>query len=178
MVIESKRKMSKEEAKELTCVLMDASRLLANPGKKLANVFGFFIKASIFIVVAILFFGYFLISGDRDVINLTGACITGISVIFLVVFAAKVNQVYKSLLKEDERHTIITLDENGIDYEEVGNRKIQTTWKNVSCVRVFEKTVCILPKDITGFIFSMEKKHLDEVKVFLNEMQINVEVIE
>ena len=72
----------------------------------------------------------------------------------------------------------MNLDEKGIDYEVVGNRRYQSSWENVAFIRVFQEMIYMMPKDITGMIFSVEKKYLEELKSFLKENPILVQVIE
>jgi len=178
MVIEEYREITKEEAKEWTCVLFNAARLIKNPTKKPSNVFSFCVKATIFIAVAILFFGFFLLSGDRDVYTLTGAIVTCVSVLFLIIFAVRVNQVYQTFLKRGKEHVIMTLDEKGIDYEVVDNQRFQTAWSNVSFIRVFQQAIYIFPKDVTGVIYGVKKGRLEELKTFLKESQIDLQIFE
>ncbi|MBR6477908.1 MAG: hypothetical protein IKS85_05610 [Lachnospiraceae bacterium] len=178
MVIEMNREITPDEAKEFTCVLMNASQLLAKPTKKLSNVFGFCVKMGIFVAFATLFFGFFVLKGDRDAYTLTGMIIAALCIFFLAVFAFKINQVYKTILKREADHVIITLDENGIDYTVINNKRFQVTWDNVSFVRVFKQAAYIFPKEITGVIFSLELNHLEELKSFFKEHSMDIEVIE
>lgn len=178
MVIEEERELTKEEAREWTCILFNAASLIKKPTKKPSNVFSFCVKASIFIAFAILFFGFFLLAGDRDVYTLTGAIISCVCVLFFIVFAVRVNQVYQTFLKRGKEHVIMTLDEKGIDYEVVDNKRFQTAWSNVSFIRVFQQAVYIFPKDVTGVIFGLNKERLEDLKTFLKERQINLQIFE
>ena len=178
MVIEMNKKMDKETAKEFTCVLFNASQLHAKPHRKLSNVFSFCWKTAIFIFVALLFFGFFLIKGDRDVMTTTGALISVICVVFLIVFAVKVNRVYQSIYKRTDDKGIMTLSERGINYEVVGRQTYQTSWECVAFARLFSKSAYVFPSEITGMIFSVEKEHWEEFKQYLKENQPNIEIIE
>jgi len=179
MILDIEREFTKEEAKEMTCVMFNVARLRSRPERKLSDVFRFCIIAVIWIVCAILFFGFFIIRGDRDALVIAGAILTLASIVFLMVFASRVYQMYDSLMKRGAKHVIIKFDENGIDYEEVGSRRFQTTWDTVSFVRAFETSIYIFPKELTGLIYIFEKpRYYEEFKRFLTENNIGVRVVE
>ncbi|MBR3508392.1 MAG: hypothetical protein IKO03_06475 [Lachnospiraceae bacterium] len=178
MIIETNRSLTEAEAKEITTVIMNARQLIKNPTKKISSIFRFCRRGAIFCALGLLFFSYFLIRGDRDALTLTGTLITIVAVIFLAVFYSGVRKTYRTFLSRGDEHVIMNLDEKGIDYEVVGNRRYQSSWENVAFIRVFQEMIYMMPKDITGMIFSVEKKYLEELKSFLKENQILVQVIE
>ena len=179
MTIDIDREITPEEAKEMTCVLYSTSKLMSKPEGKISNVFRFCVIAVAWIVFSILFFGFFILRGDRDALVIAGVIITLAGIVFLAVFASRVYMLYNSLVKRGVKHIIIKFDENGIDYEEVGSRKLQTTWDTVSFVRAFETSVYIFPKELTGIIYIFEKpKYYDDFKRFLTENKIAVKVVE
>lgn len=178
MMIETNRSLTKAEAKEITTVMINARQLIKNPTKKITDIFRFCFMGAIFCVVSVLFFSYFLIRGDRDAITLTGMLITIVAVIILAVFYRGIRKTYHTFLAHGNEHVIMNLNEKGIDYEVVGNRRYQSSWENVAFIRVFQEMIYMIPKDITGMIFSVEKKHLEELKSFLKENQIQIKVIE
>ncbi|MBO4515731.1 MAG: hypothetical protein J5721_08685 [Lachnospiraceae bacterium] len=178
MVIETNRELTAEEAKEITSVMVHARQLLRKPDKKVPGIFRFCYMGAAFCALAVLFFTYFLIRGDRDALTLTGIMISVIAIVFLVVFYLGVNKTYRTLLSHGSEHVIVTLDEKGIDYEVVGNRRFQSSWENIAFLRVLDQMIYLMPKDITGMLFSFEKKHLEELKNFLKENQIDLRIIE
>ena len=166
MVIETNRELTAEEAKEITSVMVHARQLLRKPDKKVPGIFRFCYMGAAFCALAVLFFTYFLIM------------ISVIAIVFLVVFYLGVNKTYRTLLSHGSEHVIVTLDEKGIDYEVVGNRRFQSSWENIAFLRVLDQMIYLMPKDITGMLFSFEKKHLEELKNFLKENQIDLRIIE
>ena len=178
MIIETNRSLTEAEAKEITTVMMNARQLIKNPTKKISSVFRFCLMGAIFCVAGLLFFSYFLIRGDRDALTLTGTLITIVAMVFLAVFYSGIRKTYRTLLSHGDEHVIMNLDEKGIDYEVVGNRRFQSSWENVAFIRIFQEMVYMMPKDITGMIFSVEKKYFEELKSFLKENQIQIQVIE
>ena len=178
MVIETNRELTPAEAKEITSVMVHIRQLLKNPTKKVPSIFRFCLFGAVFCALAILFFTFFLCRGDRDALTLTGIMISVIAVAFLIVFYSGVNKTYRSLLSRGNEHVIMTLDEKGIDYEVVGNRRFQSSWENISFIRAFPEMIYLFPKDITGMLFSVEKARLEELKSFLKENQIDFEIIE
>ena len=179
MTIDIDREITKEEAKEMTTVLFNVSKLMSKPERKLSNVFTFCVMAVVWIVIAAMLFGFFMIKGDVDALVISGGILTLASIVFLVVFASRVYQTYNTLAKRGVRHIILKFDEKGIDYEEVGSRRFQTTWNTVSFVRAFKTSVYIFPKEITGMIYIFEKpKYYEAFKSFLAENGIGVRVVE
>jgi hypothetical protein len=178
MIIETNRSLTEAEAKEITTVMMNARQLIKNPTKKISSVFRFCLMGAIFCALGLLFFAYFLIRGDRDALTLTGVLITIVAMIFLAVFYSGVRKTYRTFLSRGDEHVIMNLDEKGIDYEVVGNRRYQSSWENIAFIRIFQEMVYMMPKDITGMIFSVEKKYLEELKGFFKENQIQIQVIE
>ena len=178
MIIDTDREITKEEAKEYTSVLMNGAQLLTKPTEKISNVFGFCNKVVIFIVIEMLFFGFFWLKGDRDALVIAGLIFTFVCILFLIVFVIRVNQVYQSLLKRSGEHVIMTIDEKGIDYEVVGSQRFQTSWSNVSFVRICKKAAYIFPKEITGVIYCVSMEFVEELKTCLKECQSGIQIVE
>ena len=178
MIIETNREITKAEAKEITNVLMSARQLIKHPSKKLSDMFAFCRNGAIFCTVALLFFGFVLIRGDRDALTLAGTIISVVAVVFLAVFYSGVKKTYQSLAKREKEHVIITFDENGIDFEVQGNRRIQTSWENVAFLRLFQETACFVPKEVTGFLISLGREHWEAVKEYVKENKIEIKIVE
>ena len=178
MVIEVKRKLTEAEAREVTNIFLNIRQLQKKPTKKLSDLFAFCWKAAIFLVASLLFFGFFILKGDRDAYTLAGLVITIAAIVFLAFFRHIINKTYHSLLDREEGQVNITFDENGIDYEAVGNSRLQSTWKNIAFVRVFKEMVCFMPKEYTGILFSVSKEHWAQIKEFLRENDIKIQIVE
>ena len=181
MVIETTRKITKAEAKEVTNMLYNARKLIKDPARKLTDMFRFCTVSAGLCVMSLLLFLSFLARGDRDVMTLTGVIITVIAIIFDVAFYMGIRKTYQTLLEKNHEKVVVTFDQKGMVYEAFeaqGNTRMETSWANVAFGRAFKEMVGFFPKDITGLIVSVSKEHYDEIRKFIEENQIEVRIVE
>lgn len=178
MVIEKYEGITKEEAKEITILMANCRQLMRDPMKKTSDVFAFCLKACIFGIVGLVICGLLIIFGDLDafVIFCVFIMLAMLAVVF--VYYRSMRKLYLDLINQKNDHVTITLDEEGIDYDDHGTKKLKLFWKNISFVRAFQHVVCFFPKDISGIMITIDKAQFAKIKEFLQENNINVQIID
>lgn len=84
---------------------------------------------------------------------------------------------YNSGTNEDERTSIITLDDNGVEINKGNSQVIRIAWENVAFVRSFKESISFFAKDASGIVISVTNKYKDQIMEFLNTNDTGVQVI-
>lgn len=178
MVIEKHEKITQEEAKEITILMANARQLMRDPMKKTSDVFAFCLKACIFGIIGLALCVLLIVFGDADlyVILCMGVMLAMLAVIF--VYYRSMRKLYLDLINQENHHVTITLDEEGVDYDDHGTKKLKLFWKNISFVRAFQHVVCFFPKDVSGIMITIDKAQFAKIKDFLQENHIDIQIID
>ncbi|MBO4749080.1 MAG: hypothetical protein J5546_02055 [Lachnospiraceae bacterium] len=175
--IETARKMTKEEAREVTSVIMNSRQLTQTPDKKIKDIFKFIPCAGAFTFIAFLSFLIFLILDSGDLMACFGLGISVLAIFIEIFFTRTCLKYYHTMLDRDAKVTI-TLDENGVLYDEHGAEKIQLSWSRISAIRLFKYSVYMFPKEITGIMVCMPASEADKIREFLAETPVQVRTID
>lgn len=175
--IETDSNMTKAQAKEVTTVLLNARQLIKNPEKKLVDSFKFIPFAIIFTLIAFASFLFFLSRDKNDMLAAFGLGIAVIALAIEIVFAFLVAKYYK-MMKNRDAKVIVTLDENGVVYEEVGAKTIHLAWNSISFIRLFKESVCMFPNDLSGILILLSAKEAEKIREFLAETPVQVKTID
>jgi len=178
MVIEKHEKITQEEAKEITILMANARQLMRDPMKKTSDVFAFCMKAFIFGIIGFVLCVLLIIFGDADlyVILCMGVMIAMLLMVF--VYYRSMRKLYLDLINQANDHVTITLDEEGVGYDDHGTKKLKLFWKNISFVRAFQHVVCFFPNDISGIMITIDRAQFASIKQFLRENNIDVQIID
>ncbi|MBR4733286.1 MAG: hypothetical protein IK081_11005 [Lachnospiraceae bacterium] len=178
MVIEKHEKITQEEAKEITILMANARQLMRDPMKKLSDMFSFCLKACIFGSIGLVLCVLLIIFGDADlyVILCMGVMIAMLLMVF--VYYRSMRKLYLDLINQANDHVTITLDEEGVGYDDHGTKKLKLFWKNISFVRAFQHVVCFFPNDVSGIMITIDRAQFASIKQFLQENNIDVQIID
>ena len=80
-------------------------------------------------------------------------------------------------LLADERTSVLTLDESGVELTKDGGNTVRLAWDNVAFVRSFDESVCFLAKDTAGFVIGVNGSHRQEILDYLKTEETPVKVI-
>ena len=80
--------------------------------------------------------------------------------------------------KTEDKKNIIKFDNEKIVDEVVGDKVVTLYWNTLLCVRKFNEYVFFIQKDITGMFITIDSKHFDEIKNYIRENNINVNIVE
>lgn len=176
MIIESDGKMTKAQAKEIANFSLQGRMLMKKPEMKIKDFFRFCIGATAFCVLILLVFGFMLARGRGDALMYIclGMSVVTLAMVFSVYYS--LNKIYKTLLSR-EGHVTVTLDTEGVEYDDHGSRKIRQSWSATSFVRQCQEMVYFMPTDITGLLVCVSAENAQGVKEFLKENDIKVKTV-
>ena len=190
MIIEDDSVISKRKARELTNVLTNIKAYLKNPkAKYLDGVSSMKKWIALFIVMFLLMVCSNIVLDleiakdfkQREIITYcTNALIISFAVgIFIfLLFLNSWTKIYKKILKTEDKKNIIKFDNEKIVDEVVGDKVVTLYWNTLLCVRKFNEYVFFIQKDITGMFITIDSKHFDEIKNYIRENNINVNIVE
>lgn len=176
MTIEIKEKGTKQFYKEVVNVTTQYRQLLYKPDDKLKDNFGHYI----FIIIAMaIIFAISLIGGIKGSFNTMKILImvfAGLSVIATILVLLRMNKLVDTYLADD-RPSVVTLDENGVEIEKKGSQAVRLAWDNVAFVRVFDESTCFFSKDLTGIVLSVTNDYKKEILDYLKSSGLDIMVI-
>lgn len=176
MVIESDGKMTKAQAKEIANVSVQGRSLMKKPEAKLKDFFRFCKGAAAFCVLVLLAFGFMVARGKGDALIYIclGMTVVTLTMVFSVYYS--VNKIYKTLLSREGKVTV-TLDAEGVEYDDHGSRKIKQNWNAISFVRQCREMIYFMPTDVTGMLVCVSVEYAQGVKEFLKDGDIKVKTV-
>ena len=176
MIIEVKEKGTKEFYKEVVNVISQYRQLIKKPEAKLNDNFRTY--AITMAVFAILFATYLLktILGSHDF--LTGAAITAsfMASIVLLMYRKNLDKIVDDYLSDD-RVSIVTLDENGVELNKGGSQIIRVGWNEVALVRSFKESTCFIAKNVTGLVIAVTNTYKDDIMKYLEDNNVDVRTV-
>lgn len=176
MTIEIKEKGTKAFYKETVNVLSQYRQLLYRPNDKLKDNF----RKNIFLTVAmLLIFIINLIAGFNQGFRAMTVLIlafSGFAAAATAVVMVKMNKMVEGYLADD-RPSLVTIDEEGIEIEKTGSQAVRLAWDNVAFVRSFAESTCFFSKDLSGIVLSVTNDHKKELLSYIKENNIDVTVI-
>ncbi len=173
MRIEIKDKGTKEFYKEVVSVMTQYLNLIRNPQMKYRDIF----KSYRIIGLCMGFlFGTQLWLGFTD--QFDALRITALAV---VACAALVDFLYYHIMMkqvrgflEDDRSSVVTLDEMGIEINKGDSQIVRLAWENVAFVRTFRESVCFFSKDNSRIVLAVTKDYEHEINKYLDDNGIDI----
>ena len=78
----------------------------------------------------------------------------------------------------DDRPSVVTLDDNGVEIEKIGSQAVRLAWDNVAFVRSFVESTCFFSKDLSGTVLSVNNDHRKEIMDYIkNNENIKVMIV-
>ena len=77
----------------------------------------------------------------------------------------------------DDRPSVVTLDENGVEIEKAGSEAVRLTWDNVAFVRSFVESTCFFSKDLSGIVLSVDNDYRKQIMEYIKSNNIDVWVV-
>ena len=173
MRIEINDKGTKEFYKEVVSVMAQYSQLIRKPQMKYRDVFKSY---RIICICMCILFGLQLWMGFLD--EFDALRITALAV---VACAALVDFLYYHIMMkqvrgflEDDRPSVVTLDEMGIEINKDDSQIVRLAWENVAFARTFSESICFFSKDNSRIILAVTTDHEQEINEYLSDHSINV----
>ena len=176
MTIEIKEKGSRQFYKEFVNVLTQYRQLLYRPADKLRDNFKRYILLTLAMALIFLMNVYGGITGTFNTMKILAAVFAAAAAIVTIIVYARMQKLVDSYLADD-RPSVVTLDENGVEIEKTGSQAVRLAWDNVAFVRSFGESTCFFSKDLSGIVLSVTNDYKREIMDYLKNSDINVTVI-
>lgn len=176
MTIEIKEKGTKEFYEEVVNVTSQYKKLINNPGMNLRNNFRSlrqYIVVCAFFLIALIVMG---IMWGMDTMSVVGIVLMVIVIALCGFLLFNMRSMVGKYLA-DERTSVVTLDENGVELEKEGSQVVRLAWDSVAFVRVFKESVCFVSKDVAGLVLAINKGYQQQILDYLRTNEQSVKVI-
>lgn len=176
MTIEIKEKGTRKFYKEVVNVVTQYRQLLYRPADKLKDNFIRYILLSLamaFICVTFLIGG---INGSFSVMNVLAMVFAALATVTSLIYLSRMNKMVNAYLADD-RPSVVTLDENGVEIAKVGAQAVRLDWDNVAFVRSFSESTCFFSKDLSGIVLAVINDHKKELFDYIKNNNIDVKII-
>ncbi|MBR5641000.1 MAG: hypothetical protein IKW92_02570 [Firmicutes bacterium] len=177
MVLKIDHKGSEAFYTEVVNVVAQFRGLLKKPERKVENLFKTYNLLAIACAVMFVLLGAMAIFWGAD--SMTNVLMVLMAVLFvmLMIFLSTLKKLRKSMM-EDNRTSVVTIDENGVELNKEDSQVVKLAWDNVAFVRDFGESIGFLSKDVSGLVISIESKWKDEVLPYLREIAPDLKIIE
>ena len=176
MVIEVKEKGNREFYEEVVNVVAQYGRLRKKPEAKLKNYFVSLKTFAVLLTVMIVINTAMGIAWGFDGLSIASIIVYAVVLVINVAFWVNLKKAVDRYLSDD-RSSIVTLDEDGVELNKENSQKVRLAWPSIAFVRVFKESVCFVSADITGFILAVTISHKQEILDYLKENGVKVKVI-
>ena len=176
MTIEIKEKGSKAFYKEVVNVLSQYRQLLYRPEDKLKDGFTRYIFLAAAMALLCLMSLYGGISGGFNAMKILTVIFAGLAAVATIVILVRMNKMVNAYIADD-RPSVVTLDENGVEIEKTGSQAIRLAWDNVAFVRSFVESTCFFSKDMSGIVLCVNNDYRKEIMDYIKSNNIDVKVV-
>ena len=176
MTIEVKEKRSRQFYKEFVNILTQYRQLLYRPEDKLKDNFTRYIFLTIAMVLICLMSLYGGITGSFTVTKILTAVFAGVAAAATAVILFRMKKTVDGYLADD-RPSVVTLDENGVEIEKTGSQAVRLAWDNVAFVRSFAESTSFFSKDLSGIVLSVTNDYRKEIMEYIKSNNIDVKVV-
>jgi len=176
MTIEISEKGSEAFYKEVVNVVVQYRYILKNHNHKLGD---YFKQYKILLTAGAVILGILVLMMVFWGTNTPDAVIAialAIVLLFCALFYGNLNKMLKSML-QDNRTSVLTLDENGVELSKGNTQTVRIGWDNVACIRQYKESLNFVSADQTGFVISADKRYADSILAWLKENRPEAEVI-
>lgn len=176
MTIEVKEKGTRQFYKEVVNILTQYRQLLYRPEDKLKDNFTRYIFLTIAMVLICLMSLYGGVTGSFTVTKIVTAVFAGVAAAATAVVLFRMKKTVDGYLADD-RPSVVTLDENGVEIEKTGSQAVRLAWDNVAFVRSFVESTSFFSKDLSGIVLSVTNDHRKEIMEYIKSNNIDVKVV-
>ena len=151
MTIEIKEKGTRQFYKEVVNVQNQYRQLLYKPQDKLRDNFSRYIFLTAAMVLIFLMNLYGGITASFNATKILVIVFSAAAAAATVVILLRMNKMVDGYMTDD-RPSVVTLDENGVEIEKAGSEAVRLAWDNVAFVRSFVESTCFFSKDLSGIV--------------------------
>jgi hypothetical protein len=176
MTIEIKEKGTKQFYKEAVCILNQYRELLYRPDSKLKDSFKRYLLLMIAMLALFIMSLYGCLTVSFTAMRVLTMAFAGVAVITTCMFLLRMKKMVDAYLADD-RQSVVTLDENGVEIEKVGSEAVRLAWDNVAFVRSFAESTSFFSKDLSGIVLFVNNKYKKEIMDYIKSNNIDVMVV-
>ncbi len=176
MTIEIKEKGTRRFYKEVVNVLTQYRQLLYKPQDKLRDNFARYIFLTAAMVILFLMNLYGGITRSFNATKILVVVFSAVAAVATVVVLFRMNKMVDSYMADD-RPSVVTLDENGVEIEKAGSDAIRLAWDNVAFVRSFAESTCFFAKDLSGTVITVDNDYRKQIMEYIKSNNIDVQVV-
>ncbi len=175
--IEIKEKGSEAFYTEAVNVASQYRRILKNHSCKIKDYFKQFtvlaVIAAIFLVVLVAM----MIAWGVQALDIAGVVLLAFALAMCIVYLNSLNKFRRGMLT-DQRTSLLTLDENGLELRKDDSQVVRIGWKNIAVVRILAQSMNFVSADQTGIVISVDKRYEGQVGEWLRANQADLEIVE
>ncbi len=176
MTIEVKEKGSRQFYKEVVNIVTQYRQLLYRPEDKLRDNFTRYILLTIAMALICAMSIYGGINSSFNAMKILTAVFAGVAAAATAVILVRMNKTVDDYLADD-RPSVVTLDENGVEIEKTGAQAVRLAWDNVAFVRTFVESTSFFSKDLSGTVLSVNNNYRKEIMDYIKSNNIDVKVV-
>ena len=176
MRIEIKEKGTKQFYKEVVNIMTQYRQLLYRPEDKLRDNFT---RYSLLTAAMVLLFLMNIYGGIRNSFNamrIRTAVFAAAAAVATVFILIRMNKMVNGYIADD-RQSVVTLDEEGVEIERLGSQAVRLAWDNVAFVRSFVESTTFFSKDLSGIVLSVNNNYRKEILDYIKNNNIEVKVV-
>ena len=176
MTIEVNEKGSKAFYKEVVNVLSQYAMFLSKPEADLPNAFGSNLRQALLMTAMFIIMLLIGLRNRFSTVIIICLVASGLAAILTLVYLQRMNRQVNNFLADD-RKSVVTLDESGVELDKEGSQIVRLGWDNVALVRAFKESVCFFANDTSGVVIAVNGKYKQVIFDYLKNADINVKVI-
>lgn len=124
----------------------------------------------------IVLFGIQLLLGfldEFDALRITALAVVACTALVVLLYDRVMMKQVRGFL-EDDRSSVVTLDEMGIEINKGDSQIVRLAWENIAFVRTFRESVCFFSGDNSRIVLAVTKALESEINKYLDDNSIDI----
>ena len=176
MVIKIDHKGSEAFYQEVVNVVAQYRGLLKKPDRKVENLFQTYRLLAIACAVLFVILAAMAAFWGADTMTKVLLVLMAVLFVFLLVYLSTLNKLKKTMMS-DERTSVVTIDETGIELNKEDSQIVKLAWDNVAFVRVFGESIGFFSRDVSGLVIAVERAWEPHILPYLRETVPGLRII-
>ncbi len=176
MTIEIKESGTRKFYKEVVNVVTQYRQLLYRPADKLKDNFLRYIFLSLAMAFIFIIFLLGCLRGSVSTMNVLAMVFAAVAAVTSLIYLSRINRMVNEYLADD-RPSVVTLDESGIEIAKTGAQAVRLDWDNVAFVRSFSESTCFFSGDLSGIVLAVINDYRKDLIDYIRSNDIDVKVI-
>ncbi|HHW95321.1 MAG TPA: hypothetical protein GX736_05300 [Mogibacterium sp.] len=152
---------SKEYLNEIINILIQIRKLQSKPHAQLKPIYQF---CRIMMLIGTPFLILFLTFGIKDRNTVFMMLSTILAVCLLTIGSALLSmRKLRNHMTINAGESILIIDTDWVESQSSNGQTTRLAWNQIAYIRVFEHSVCFIPRSLTGFLINIDKSYADEI---------------